>query len=43
MNEMERWLGALHAALARNYDRLDRVLEEVGPSAKRTSRKRSGR
>ncbi len=43
MNEMERWLGALHAALARNYDRLDRVLEEVRPGAKPTRRKRSGR
>ena len=30
----------LHAALARNYDRLDRVLAAVRPSAKRTSRKR---
>jgi DNA-binding transcriptional ArsR family regulator len=43
MSEMERWLGALHAALARNYERLDRVLEEVQPGAKRTSRKRSDR
>jgi DNA-binding transcriptional ArsR family regulator len=43
MNEMERWLGALHAALARNYDRLDQVLEEVRPGAKRSRKKGSGR
>ena len=31
VDEIDRWLGMLRGALARNYERLDRVLAEMKP------------
>lgn len=39
MQAMEQWLAMMRDALARNYDRLDKVLAGMQPTRKRRSRK----